>query len=99
MSRYIDVDLKECEIADKIQEISSNADVFIAVRKVLQLFPTADVEPVRHGHWIEQDRTTISKRGRIIHSKRLICSECRKPNGRHRNAFCPNCGAKMDEKG
>lgn len=50
--------------------------------------PTVDAEPVRHGHWIENDNGTYS------------CSECDSwiPNEQHYYArYCLHCGAKMDE--
>lgn len=51
--------------------------------------PTADVKPVRHGHW-ETDR--------FGHGS-AICSEC-KANWENDVKFyyCPRCGAKMDEE-
>ena len=62
-------------------------DVF----KYIDLMPTVDAVPVKHGKWmlyydIEQGRA-------------LRCSECKMVfwvgDGREGN-FCPNCGAKMD---
>ena len=50
-------------------------------------FPAADVEPVRHGKWVEA--------GRGIDA----CSECNHGIREHMacvNKYCPNCGAKMD---
>ena len=50
--------------------------------------PTVDAEPVRYGHWIENDNGTYS------------CSECHSwiPNEQHHYArYCLHCGAKMDE--
>ena len=47
----------------------------------------ADVEPVRHGKWVEA--------GRGIDA----CSECNHGIREHMacvNKYCPNCGAKMD---
>ena len=55
-----------------------------------------DAEPVKHGHWIEQEHCDW------VYSKEYRCSECGKyrlmtnPFGREWN-YCPNCGAKMDE--
>lgn len=59
-------------------------------------FPTADAEPVKHGRWVMTLYTTTSKRGRVISNKKFACSECGYHNGRKRNNYCPNCGAKMD---
>ena len=49
-------------------------------------FPTADVAPVRHGHWI------INSDGYYPQ-----CSECMsEPRGREMTKYCGECGAKMD---
>ena len=46
----------------------------------------ADVEPVRHGHWI------INSDGYYPQ-----CSECMsEPRGREMTKYCGECGAKMD---
>lgn len=51
--------------------------------------PAADVEPVKHGRWIE--RTTT--KGQVF------CSECltiqKVSDSNYRTRRCPNCGAKM----
>lgn len=58
------------------------------VLKAVTEAPTIDVEPVRHGHWIETSPINIWQC--------YDCSECKfgvsggKPN------YCPNCGTKMD---
>jgi len=59
----------------------------------LENAPTVD--PVKHGHWVEQEHCDW------VYSKEYRCSECGKyrlmtnPFGREWN-YCPNCGAKMD---
>ena len=61
---------------------------------MLVKFPTADVEPVKHGHWMGCDGSVISCR----------CSVCGKntfnlyEDDVDGYPYCPNCGAKMDEK-
>lgn len=62
-----------------------------AVNYVLRNLPSADVQPVRHGHWtLQEDRT-----------KKLygwhICSECGAWIGEPTN-YCSNCGADMRGK-
>ena len=47
------------------------------------------------GEWIGYENVTESKRGRTIHSTSYKCSLCGARNGRKRNNFCSNCGAKM----
>lgn len=48
--------------------------------------PAADVAPVRQGHWKRYSTSMME------------CSQCGKHVARHRYYYCPNCGAKMEEK-
>ena len=50
--------------------------------KILEKFPAADVQPVKHGRW------KWSEGGQ--------CSECGFHNSNFGYDYCPNCGAKMD---
>ena len=58
-------------------------------------FPTADVVPVKHGHF---RRLTFS-------GDTIICSECKmaynifETNGAENFNFCPHCGAKIMDGG
>lgn len=96
MSRYIDADLAK----DKIEE-----RLFFRAKDVERLLddtPTADVEPVRHGHWIPSPDGINPIR----------CSECNMPAPfaavenefgdfeicRYPSSYCHECGAKMDGK-
>ena len=57
---------------------------------VIESFPVADVQPVKHGRWID-------KNPQDKYDPRCICSVCGSvefPLSRHK--YCPNCGAKMD---
>ena len=59
---------------------------------MIEDMPAADVAPVRHGHWVEKEKYIFG----IIYD----CSLCENRildtgNPWH---YCPNCGAKMDEK-
>lgn len=77
MARYIDVD-------EFFQHFSctSCADDII---EYLQEAPTADVEEVKHGYWIEDDEYQV-------------CSECGEEHhwDEYRATYCEDCGAKMD---
>ena len=53
---------------------------------------SADVAPVRHGRWIEQEKYTF---GTMYDCS--ICDNRILDNGHSWN-YCPNCGAKMDEE-
>ena len=68
------------------------------ILKAIDYAPSADVELVRHGHWIEHDED--------IWSNEAECSECHKHIGHsglpdrflREFKYCHNCGAKMDKK-
>ena len=53
---------------------------------MLNNFPAADVEEVKHGHWIEQTAPRW---------KTWYCSECKTLGSPHWKR-CPVCEAKMD---
>ena len=65
--------------------------------ETLEGLPSADVAPVRHGRWMPL--VDCSNAG-------IYCSLCHKKvfGGEYSNtmklhsAYCPNCGAKMDEE-
>lgn len=57
-------------------------------------FPIADVEPVRHGRWLDMD--SFDAHYQPIYQ----CSECRKQvadNYISYHKYCLHCGTKMDE--
>lgn len=66
----------------------------------VEVQPSADVQPVRHGRWMEENRRP--------RSAMFYCSECHRTAydiqptrdktwaKRCRYAYCPNCGARMD---
>ena len=56
----------------------------------LRLLPSADVQPLRHGHWIDE---TFKPTGLVFHP--YVCDQC----GCHSESnftYCPDCGARMD---
>jgi len=55
------------------------------IKQALDEIPSADVKPVRHGHWIRQS----------VHGLFVKCSEC---GGKSvaESDYCSDCGAKMD---
>ena len=60
-------------------------------KHIIQFFPAADVKPVRHGRWETNSDRPDS----------LICSVCKCGFDMWKHDphnFCPNCGAKMDER-
>lgn len=64
----------------------SASEVINDFENVIEAVPTADVVPIRHGHWI------INSDGYYPQ-----CSECMsEPRGREMTKYCGECGAKMD---
>ena len=60
---------------------------------LIHMIPSADVAPVRHGHWIEdQDRIVCSECGARFKDEIIYMQE-NKPGAPHR---CLECGAIMD---
>ena len=56
--------------------------------KDIMNIPSADVAPVKHGHWVKE------KPDVLIHWHCSVCKNCyylEEPNAN----YCPNCGAKM----
>lgn len=100
MARYIDADKVLLEL-QKFSLDTSNpygvgySDCLTAVEDVLNEAPTADVEEVKHGEWIEKEEVY----GDVYYT----CSNCNNdwttidgtPQQNFMN-YCPNCGAKMD---
>lgn len=82
MPRYIDADALLNDITPG-KIISSNS-----VRYKIITAPTADVQEMKHGHW--------EFRGNEIISYCSICGDS--PPLGYEYLYCPNCGAKMDEK-
>ena len=67
-----------------------------ALKEALEMVPTVDAVPVRHGKWKHKKDL-----------KQFFCDQCGEPSlteddiyfyGMEFPNFCPNCGAQMDGK-
>lgn len=71
-------------------------------RETISNFPAADVAPVRHGRWEETDLVELEDGGNGLvrtPNAALRCSNCRNCFNTKllwKDAYCPNCGARMD---
>ena len=89
MAEYIDKEL----VIDTIEELKSKALpkalLFDHLKKVIEIFPTEDFAPVKHGRWrqVDESKCECSNCGIVV----LIAVY---PHG-DKN-YCPNCGTKMD---
>ena len=92
MAEYIKREYAVDAVADvyyNTPDINLSCEKFEAAILKIQ---AADVAPVRHGRWVEKEKYTFG----IMYD----CSLCENrilDNGHPWN-YCPNCGAKMDEK-
>lgn len=93
MSRYIEVDHLKKSVEELPNCYNGFSDTYdkACIIGLIDEEPTADVVPVVHGHWIEQQTSNIYKCsvcGERIYSSREVGNL---------HAFCRYCGAKMDE--
>ena len=100
MGRYIDAErLKQIL---KPKEWGTPDERWIPEHEIgamLDYFPAADVQEVRHGRWV------IEKKMFPYIYPKWSCSECGEETTettgwgtKPRYNYCPNCGAKMDEE-
>ena len=88
MARYIDVEPLEDKLKEHIKKTESELmlGALSTFLRVLDITPTADVAPVRHGRWEVVDAEEPRRYG---------CSACKRLSW-HMDNYCPNCGARMD---
>lgn len=92
MAEYIDRNTAIAKVT--ALEVTYPIATLVDVKRLLADMPAAEVEPVRHGRWINE-RMLV---GGFAEKWGCDCSECGKtieeplwkPN------YCPNCGTKMD---
>lgn len=102
MAKYINVDALGIGKARRdVFNDPAYADGWNSAVEIMQNAPAADVTEVRHGRWIA-DKEDVEWGNYFI---RYRCSECKErphfSKDRYtfiRSPYCPNCGAKMDER-
>lgn len=84
MARYIDLD----ELLTNIDKRNGRLPLWLD-EILMEDCKVADVAPVRHGRWIENEYDSIFE-----------CSECgysfENEGYKHFFNYCPSCGARMD---
>ena len=70
--------------------LTNYATLILREAPTVDAVPAADVAPVRHGRWVEQEKYTFG-----VMYDCSICGDRILDNGHSWN-YCPNCGAKMD---
>lgn len=85
---------KKCASPDEIAAFT----VFSFLLQAVDEEPAADVQPVKHGRWIEHINRRYDydrEQGDIGAGVSYTCSLC-DLHGLKAWHFCPNCGARMD---
>ena len=83
IARYLDEMSKHFSTKD-----NDYYDALMDAEDAIDDLPSADVAPVRHGHWVVIDAEEPRRYG---------CSECKRLSW-HMENYCPCCGSKMDEE-
>ena len=94
MSRYIDIEPYEKD-GWYLQKRYRNSYGEVIKTTPLISVPTADAEPVKHGHWIDEGLVDGNQ------NRYCRCSECGKGDTQaisQRVPYCWWCGAKMGER-
>lgn len=108
--RAIDADFVQDALTKTITEILSKSQnestQYVAmglasIKTIIDIAPTLDVAPVRHGRWVRcKGKSTLwhcSECGeRIVYNSTRKTYNVRKKNVAEVNQFCRACGAKMD---
>ena len=87
---YIDRELAFDMITD-LAGMATTKAAYAAIwksAKQLNKVPTADVAPVKYGHWVKE------KPDVLIHWHCSVCKNCYYLDEPNAN-YCPNCGAKL----
>ena len=86
------------QMADGVKNAERRIAALDMALSALRPVSREQVEKVFGGKWEEETYTTVSGRGRVIHSKKYTCSVCGKANGRAKTNFCHHCGAPMTDE-
>ncbi len=93
MAKYISVEIAKKALADSnlIPRYAENCKPI--TDRIIDSLTAADVEPVRHGRWVQ---CFDDWRQQIEGSKCSACGFEYYGTGISRFRYCPGCGAKMD---
>lgn len=104
MTKYVDIDAVKEAVRGAECDANWDGREFDAefIENALDFIPAADVAPVVHAHWQPYEDTvqcSVCGFGTFMDGYFFVHGECTHADDRSfRFSFCPNCGAKMDEK-
>lgn len=91
MPKYVDADVLLEQMKLRRFFVGRSSDPICIIEDA----PAADVEPIRHGRWVEIN--TGNPQWVQFGVPQNKCSEC-SSEFMNKTPFCPHCGAKMDEE-
>ena len=99
MARHIDAEKLKCSIDSETDSIfdwdMTIEELYYNLCKLIDDEPTADVQEVKHGHWIPERDPDEGNRIQCYHCS--VCDDDFHYIGAFvATKFCPNCGARMD---
>ena len=95
--RFIDADAAKKDADERGTTFFLDSADVDEMKRFLDDQPTADVEEVRRGKWIEEQAQHVVYRLKCRAAwVKYTCPFCGKKNGRYKSNYCSNCGAKMD---
>ena len=106
MTRYIDAERYKKKLLNWVKDCDQEDTEQVHVGQVIEDCaysiddePSADVTPVIHAHWIKEKKVFGQSAWRCTHCGNSLKVRNDTFNaGRGECNYCPNCGAKMDEK-
>lgn len=102
MAEYINREALTIENLEKymtVMEVNTKEygqQVVVAVDDLMYL-PTADVAEVRHGKWLTWEEQFPDRKPTKKNNLGVFCNNCHS-HADNMTDYCPNCGARMDEK-
>ena len=106
MAKYIDRDalvewlkripLKDLSDGRGLCRVIMEDDFKKAIKKMPKSI-IVDVSPVRHGRWLTWEEQFPGSTPKKQSGLGVFCDKCHS-HADNRTDYCPNCGAKMDEK-
>lgn len=92
MTKYIERE----KLINELQCLPEQGELlYLGVYDCVNTTPTADVQEVKHGKWIDREADLGYKVYQCSVCEEEYCLETGSPQENGYN-FCPNCGAKMD---
>lgn len=92
MAEYIN----RAELISNLKEFA-NEQLTTLIENLIQKQPTADVVEVRHGKWLTWEEQFPDRKPTKKNNLGVFCNNCHS-HADNMTDYCPNCGARMDEK-